>query len=590
MIGRNVSMLMGEPDRSEHDSYISNYLTTSKANIIGTGREVEALHKDGSTLNIYLSVSEFWHEEERYFAGVLHDVTDRKNAEERLRQSEKRLGLVLEASADGWWDHDLIKNETFWSDGMFRMLGYQPGEVQPSARLDEELTHPEDLALRRKVYLAHLYRDKPCQVDFRIRKKSGDYVWVRISGRALRDDTGRAVRITGTVIDISDTMDKEEQLQRAARLETIGQLTGGIAHDFNNILTVISGNLELLEMQIEDPDQRELLTDATDATEMGATLTDRVVETFARKRHLEPETLNLNDVVLHLTDLLQRTLAGPIDLSTVLLPSLWSTRVDPGQVENAIMNLIINARDAMPDGGRVIVETKNTILDRDYAEIEPSLEPGEYVLLTVTDTGSGMPLEVVEHVFEPFFTTKEAGRGTGLGLSMVYGFAKQAGGHVTLYSEVGLGTTVNIYLPAIKKHFSRSAEAHKDTAVVRGTGQKVLIVEDDPQVRVLTVRRVQGLGYVVRAADSAKSALDILGEDRDVDLVFTDIVMQGSKTGFELAKEIRKTRPGMKVLLTSGYAEELVHPDSMKKYDLKVLRKPYPREALARALFDALES
>ncbi len=587
LIGKNISILMEGTYRAKHDDYIASYLATSKKKIIGIGREVEARHKDGDVFPIHLSVSEFWHEENRYFAGIIHDIRQRKEAEEKLRKSEEQLGSILEASSDGWWSYRFSDKTVTWSDGVFRMFGYEPGEFVPTLALEVESTHPSDLTARRDALKSHLLYDRPYLVNFRFRNKTGNYIWVRASGKVMRDDLGKPVHMIGAVSDISETIEKDEQLQRALRLETIGQLTGGIAHDFNNILTVISGNLEFLEMQLSENDQLELLKEAMEATEMGATLTDRLL-TFARRRHIEPETVNLNDIVLRLSDMLRRTLGGQIDLSTVVSPDLWATRVDPGQVENAIMNLVINARDAMPDGGRVIVETKNAVLDVDYVENEPALDPGDYVLLTVTDTGIGMTEDVREHVFEPFFTTKEVGHGTGLGLSMVYGFAKQARGHTTLYSEVGVGTTVNIYLPAFGRNKRKVAVSDGASSIVFGEGQKILVVEDDPKVRVLTIRRVKELGYNVLEADNALKALEILDREDGIDLVFTDIVMPGGMSGYELAEEIRKTHPDIKILLTSGYAEELVHPDTLQKYELRVLRKPYRREALAESLAEAL--
>ena len=250
----------------------------------------------------------------------------------------------------------------------------------------------------------------------------------------------------GIIHDLSSRKEAEAVLRRAYKMEAVGQLTGGIAHDFNNLLTVVLGNLELLDMQLEDPDQRDLLREAQDATDMGARLTERLLA-FARRSHLEPEVVNLNSLVLDLTDLLHRTLGGPIDLSTSLGPDLWLTKADPSQIENAIVNLAVNARDAMPNGGKLILETGNAVIDEDYIAEETGLIPGEYVRLSLTDTGHGMPGDVHERAFEPFFTTKDAGRGTGLGLSMVYGFARQSGGLATLYTEIGVGTTVNVYLP-----------------------------------------------------------------------------------------------------------------------------------------------
>ena len=460
MIGQNVSMLMADPHKSAHDGYIRRYLATGEARIIGLGREVPARRKDGSSVPIHLSVSEFVAHGERYFAGIIHDLSGRKDAERALNHAQK--------------------------------------------------------------------------------------------------------------------------------MEAIGQLTGGVAHDFNNLLTVIIGNLELLEMRLEEKGARELLDEAQEAADLGAKLTARLLA-FARRSPLESVAIDLNDLILGLTDLLHRTLGGAVDLSTVLSTHLGTTRADPGQIETAIVNLALNARDAMPDGGTLVLETRNAVIDEDYIAGETGLEPGNYVLLSVSDTGHGMGEDVRERVFEPFFTTKEAGKGSGLGLPMIYGFAKQSGGHVTIYSEIGKGTTVNLYLPRLETEADEAGSDEPDLPVEETAGGCILVVEDDPRIRRLTRTRLESLGYDVLQAENGPEALSQMEQHgRAVDLVFTDLVMPGGMSGYDLCAVVRERYPGVRLLLTSGYAEETVHAQKLAEEQLAILRKPYRQSELARAISDVL--
>jgi CheY-like chemotaxis protein len=318
---------------------------------------------------------------------------------------------------------------------------------------------------------------------------------------------------------------------------------------------------------------------------MGARLTDRLL-TFARRQRLETKSLNLNEFALGLTELLRRTIAAPIDLSTALASDLWPTMVDPAQVENAVLNLVLNARDAMPEGGRLVIETFNATLDDADIASAPGMGPGDYVVLSVADTGHGMPPEVQARAFEPFFTTKPAGKGSGLGLATIYGFARQSGGNVTIYSEVGKGTTVNIYLPRAGERTER--EAGTEPAADGGKGERVLVVEDDDRVRRLTVLRLTELGYRVLEAGHGAAALTILSETPDIDIVFSDLVMPGGISGFDLARQVRERYPGTLVILTSGYSAELLNQDEVAELGLKVLRKPYRQADLARAFRAAL--
>lgn len=392
---------------------------------------------------------------------------------------------------------------------------------------------------------------------------------------------------TGIIHDLSAQKATEQALRQAQKMEAMGQLTGGIAHDFNNLLTVIIGNLEMLEGRLTTSSQKELASEALEAADLGARLTGRLLA-FARRSLLEPEVVNLNDFVLGLTDMLHRTLGPTISLSNALTPRLWSTRIDSSQVESAIVNLAVNARDAMPDGGRLMIETSNVTVDEALSGRLDGLAPGDYVRLSVADTGQGMTDDVRERAFEPFFTTKEKGRGTGLGLSMIYGFAQQSGGQAAIRSTPGKGTTVDIYLP---RHSSVAPGVSDGfDAALEAEGQTILVVEDDPRVRRLTVNRLDSLGYATLVAADAQEALSILHSGADVDLVFTDLVMPGGMSGYELARRLAANWPDLPVLLTSGYADELVRrePDDAVAR-LKVLNKPYRQSELATAIAEALE-
>ncbi|NJO32746.1 MAG: PAS domain S-box protein [Rhodospirillales bacterium] len=399
---------------------------------------------------------------------------------------------------------------------------------------------------------------------------------------------------TGMVHDISDRTHVEEALRESERrlahaqkMEAVGQLTGGIAHDFNNLLLVITGNLELLEPRLNNDESRALLKEAQDAAGLGSKLTDQLL-TFARRRHMDAHVIQLNDLVVSITDMLRRTLGEHITLSTSLAREAWPTRADPGQFQSAIVNMAVNARDAMPQGGKLVVETRNIKFDADHDDYQSELRTGQYVQLSISDTGAGMEPEIRDRVFEPFFTTKEKGRGTGLGLAMVYGFVKQSGGHVTIYSEPGLGTTINLYFPRSDVPSGQAPFAKGTATPAVEVRETVLVVEDDSRVRQLTIKRLKLIGYQVLEASDGPAALEILKRGDAVDLVFTDLIMPGGLSGREVAMRARELRPGVKVLLTSGYAEELVHGDDLQREQLKVLRKPYQQADLIAALRDVL--
>jgi signal transduction histidine kinase len=393
--------------------------------------------------------------------------------------------------------------------------------------------------------------------------------------------------------EVADRLLAEEALRQAQKMEAIGQLTGGIAHDFNNLLTIITGNLEILQRRL--PPDAERLRKAADQALKGATraaaLTHRLLA-FSRRQPLDPRALQPNRLVAEMSELLRRTLGETVVLKTVLPDHVWSTQVDPNQLENAIVNLAVNARDAMPDGGNLTIETGNAYLDEGYVRTLPEpIAAGEYVLLAVSDTGTGMDKKTMERVFEPFFTTKAAGKGTGLGLSQVYGFVRQSQGHVRIYSEVGQGTSVKIYLPRfIGTNEERTGASLQAAAPALGQGESILVVEDDDDLRAYSTEALTELGYKVMAAADARSALQILAGSRHLDLLFTDVVLTGGVNGRELADEAARYRPGLKVLFTTGYTSNAIVHHGRLDPGVQLIGKPFTYQDLAAKVRRVIES
>jgi PAS domain S-box-containing protein len=584
IIGRNVSMLMPEPYSAQHDTYLAKYLATGRRQIIGIGREVAGLRKDGSTFPMHLSVGEFAIGESRYFTGTIVDLSAQRAAEQRFEREQALFRAIFESLPDPVVICDPAGAIRLVNPSFARVFGYSEGELLGDS-ISSLFENPEtwqgfvaEQAGSREA------KAKPNQARFR--RKSGELFPAETVDAAIVGSSGSALGRLVLIHDVTAERQQEAILLQAQRMEAVGQLTGGVAHDFNNLLTVILGNIELLEPNLKDDLSQSLASEAREAAEMGARLTDRLL-TFARRQRLETEKLNLNEFALGLTELLRRTIGAPIDLSTALAPDLWPTKADPAQVENAVLNLVLNARDAMPEGGRLVIETFNATLDDADIVSAPGMSPGDYVVLSVADTGHGMPPDVQVRAFEPFFTTKTAGKGSGLGLATIYGFARQSGGNVTIYSEVGKGTTVNIYLPRAGERTEQDA-ATAEPAADAGRGETVLVVEDDERVRRVTVLRLNELGYRVLEADHGAAALGVLSETPTIDIVFSDLVMPGGISGFDLARRVRERYPGTHVILTSGYSAELLNQAEVAELGLKVLRKPYRQAELARAFRAAL--
>ncbi|MEM9011059.1 MAG: PAS domain S-box protein [Pseudomonadota bacterium] len=498
---------------------------------------------------------------------------------------EAVLNAVFDAAVDAILVADADGVITRANAATGRLFGYAPAEMVGE---NVRLLMPPKFADAHDDYMAH-HRETGEERIIGIgravqgMRKDGTVFPVHLSvGRAMMDDGPVFV---GILHDLSDRQAAEEALARSQRLDAVGQMTGGIAHDFNNLLTIIIGNLELLQSRAGARFD-DLIRDALEAAELGSDLTNRLL-TFARKGDLSPRVLDLAETCDEVVSILSRTLGEHYRINCDHVPGLPRINVDPGQLQTAILNLALNARDAMPKGGSLALRTDAIRIDDAYIAQETDIAPGRYVRLSVSDTGTGMDDNAKQRAFEPFFTTKPAGKGTGLGLSMIYGFVRQSGGHVTLYSELGKGTTFALYFPVAEPGTAAEAKSGADP-LLRGRGQVILVVEDNDQVRRLSIARLRDLGYNPIPASSGDAALHILKDIGSVDLVFTDLVMPGSLNGYQLASEVQSLFPEIKILLTSGYASDVVLPKGAEA-GFPILRKPYRLPDLAKRLGELLE-
>ncbi|MEX2626206.1 MAG: PAS domain S-box protein [Ilumatobacteraceae bacterium] len=523
-------------------------------------------------------------------ARALGAIVRRVGAEDARRQSEERLGLVVQATADAIYDWDLQEGSVWWDPEIEELFGLSADELMAVPSTWVEHIHPDDLD-RVVEEMTRFIRDPRRTTStrtYRIRRGDGTYAHVRDRSTIIRRDDGRGVRVVGGMSDVTDQVEAEAWALQSQRLEAVGQLTGGIAHDFNNLLTVILGNAEQLITDLEDrPDLQDFAEMTRSAALRGAELSHRLLA-FARRQALEPAAVDPNRLLSHLDGLLRRTLPEDVELELVRGAGAWPAFVDPGQLENALLNLCLNSRDAMPDGGRITIETGNARIDQRYADEHTEVEPGQYVMIAVSDTGIGIPPDIVGRVVEPFFSTKGQGVGSGLGLSMVHGFVKQTDGHIKIYSEPGEGTTVRLYLPRAARAPDDVADERQVQPVLRGT-ERILLVEDDALVRRLAARHLTGLGYDVVTAASGPEALELLRRERRVDLLFTDVVMPGGMGGRELAAVAVELQPDLAVLYTSGYTENAIVHHGRLDPGVELLGKPYRPVELARKVRSVLD-
>lgn len=535
-------------------------------------------------------------------SGTQRDITAAKQADRELRQSQLHLALAQKVASIGSAAIDFRTGKWDWSDETFRIYGVERGHFTPSFEGLATLVHPDD---RDELFAAPVLArqgETPPPIEYRIIRPDGAERVLRREAVLVRDDTGEVLGIVGTVRDVTDLRAAERekellqaQLRQAQRLEAVGQITGGVAHDFNNLLTVILGNAEVLEKHLaENRVLRELAELTKMAAERGAELTRQLLA-FSRQQPLDPKPVNIGQLVFGMDKLLKRVLGEGVRIKTVYGPELWNALVDASQLENALLNLSVNARDAMPDGGRLIIETKNVHLDGTGAfgklhiwADDLETETGQYILISVSDTGTGMDAATRLKAFDPFFSTKDVGKGSGLGLSMVYGFVKQSKGHVRILSELGRGTTVELYLPRADETIA-DLKSEKDYSPILGGVETILVVEDDELVRRQLTSQLKDLGYRVVSANDGVEALDILKNSGNFDMLFTDMVMPRGINGCQLADEAAKLRPGLPVLFTSGHAESAVVRQGRLDPGFNLLQKPYRRHELAAKIRATLD-
>ncbi|KQS63829.1 two-component system sensor histidine kinase/response regulator [Rhizobium sp. Leaf371] len=557
---------------------------------------------------------------------LLIDIEDRKRAERELVASNDRFRAAVRAVHGVLWTNS--------ADG--RMIGPQPGWAELTGQAYEayqdygwaDAVHPDDRQATVEAWNGAVAHRHTFIWEHRVRRHDGAWRMFAIRGVPIFDEQGDITEWVGVHTDISDQRQAEDELRRhavhlerqvrhrqraeeqlrllnetlearvgeeiairrqaeralqqAQKMETIGKLTGGVAHDFNNLLQVVSGNLQLLSKDVAGNERAERrVANALAGVSRGAKLASQLLA-FGRRQALEPKVINVGRFMSGMDDLLRRSIGEAIELETIVAGGLWNTFVDPVQVENAVLNLAINARDAMEGNGKLTIEVGNAYLDDDYARNHAEVEAGQYVVLSVSDTGSGIAPEVLEQVFEPFFSTKAEGKGSGLGLSMVYGFVKQSGGHVKIYSEVGHGTTVKLYLPRATAGEDREVTIQSGP-VVGGT-EMILVVEDDDEVRNTVVEMLSDLGYGVLKATNAQNALSVVESGIAIDLLFTDVVMPGPLKSVEMARKAKERLPDIAVLFTSGYTENSIVHGGRLDAGVELLSKPYTREALARKI------
>jgi PAS domain S-box-containing protein len=580
-IGQPIDLIV-PPDRKPEVRGILNRVSSNETI---AQHETIRLHKDGRELNVVLNVSPLLSESGEIIGAskIAHDITEVKQAREKLRRESEERQLIFETSQDLILVTDSYGHFVQISPSVTDILGYRPEAL--IGRSAADFIHPDDVETARQEMRAA--RHGASKRNFEARCYHDDGHEVALNWMATWSEPSRRHFFIGR--DLTEKQAAEAQLRQVQKMDAIGQLTGGVAHDFNNVLTVITGTIGILSDAVADrPELAAITRLIDDAAERGAQLTKHLLA-FARKQPLQPREIDINALALAAAKLLHPTLGEQITIKPQLAEDVWPTLVDPNQLTTAILNLALNARDAMPDGGTLVLETRNVVLDDAYASMNADVVTGSYVMIAVSDTGSGIPPDLLERVFDPFFTTKEVGKGTGLGLSMVFGFVKQSGGHIKIYSEQGHGTSVKIYLPRSTGVQETEFETLMNVPVTGGD-EKVLIVEDDTLVRQYVAAQVRSLGYTALEAANGADALAIIDAHDDIDLLFTDVIMPGNMNGRQLADAAVRRRPGLKVLFTSGYTENAIVHHGRLDSGVLLLAKPYRKSELARMLRTALAS
>jgi PAS domain S-box-containing protein len=511
-----------------------------------------------------------------------------EEANRTLEEWKTRYEAAIQSSGQILYDRDVGSNGVTYGGNYKGVLGYSEQEMSGGLRRWEDLIHPDDCTAFRQQMARVISTLGPFHLEYRVRKKDGTYLTAKDDGYFISDHARNVVRMVGFVVDITNQRTAEQRLLQAHKMEAIGSLAGGVAHDFNNLLTIIKGYSDLsLEQLDRGSPLRPNIEAIREAAGRAAALTRQLLA-FSRKQQVALRVLDLNSAVANMDRMLRRLIGEDIILVTQLNPNLTYVRADPVQIEQIILNLAVNARDAMPNGGNLTIETSNVELDEEYADKQLGMRPGPYVMLAVSDSGTGMDEETRAHIFEPFFTTKERDKGTGLGLSTVYGIVKQSGGHIWVYSEPGRGTSFKIYFPQVEAQLS-PAEAPKAERS-KGGSETVLLVEDEEGVRTLARKILERDGYCVLEACHGAEATSIAQQHHGkIDLMVTDVVMPGM-SGRALAKSMAARWPNMKVLFLSGYTNDAIIRNGMLEPEMCFLQKPFTADALSKKVRDLLDA
>jgi PAS domain S-box-containing protein len=602
LVGHSVEMLVPESYRKRHHHHRESFARTPKTRRMGADLDLYGRRRNGSEFPVEISLSPVSAEKGTFVLSAIRDITDRKRIAEELRRANEelyrrtaeqlgdyrsRLASIIDSSEDAILSKDLNGTIMSWNKGAERIYGYAPEEVigKPISMLTPA-DRPDEISgiLQKIASGASIEHYESVRVT-----KDGRRLDLSISVSPLRNAIGEVVGASAIARDITGQKRAESQLRQAQKMEAIGRLAGGVAHDFNNILGIINACTEFLRDRIDPAGEPVVYVEnIKKAIDRGTSLTRQMLA-FSRTSAIQPRVLDLNERLQEISKLLRPLLGDDVEILIVPRSPTAVVEADPGQLDQIVVNLAVNARDAMPRGGKFILETGSVRFDQEFAEHHQAMPAGKYVLLAVSDTGSGMDEATVARIFEPFFTTKEPGKGTGLGLATVYGIVKQSAGHILVYSELGHGTTFKIYLPSAEHKLGLAAKTEVEKVSPKRLGTTIMLVEDDEIMRGLTRQLLQEHGYTVIEADDGKAALERIHSHSDsIDLLLTDVVMR-NMSGPELAERLSATHPAVKVVYMSGYTGELMANREVLKPGVTLIEKPFSRNTLLNTIHTALE-